>query len=228
MNMKREPKTMKTFLTFVLLCSFMVLMLAHGASAFGAKEELEGILTTFYQASVDEDVDMYMSVLDELYIEQVSAEMGEGFVYAEFVAGTFDYFDTDRFSLDDLQFYGDEASALVTYSLKAKASSKDGEKLDIDNDMIAFFWNYDGEWKLRWTMLRTTFDEKMLADMFNQYIIEDTVFDNEEYDVFQDALDKGIIAMDDYSLLDDEDVSSASSSSGSGFFKQSFPLSFVS
>ena len=162
----KTKKSIKLFfiLLITLIITQSILVLAQDNS--NEKESILSKLNTYYEAGKSEDVDKYLSVQDRTFLSIVGGKDYQAYIEAAFK-------ETDTVSYEIISpnvIIMNQNQAFIFYELKAKIKiTSTGEITDIDNNMVAALWKYDnGGWKIRYTMLKTVFDEKMQIDIFSE------------------------------------------------------------
>lgn len=200
----REKKVLSMFL-FMMIFSFNICSFAF---ALTEEEKVLDVLDKYYSYSVEGDIDNYLSVQDPLFLEELSND-GE-IDLKKFYEFTFSEVKTSDYSIEDAEVVLKEDSALVYYRLKGKYETKDGEKGSIDNDMVAFLWKYD-DWKVRWTITRTLYEQKIAMTYIMDAVVETTLEDLNDEPIRAELIAEGFdIEIENYELEEE--------GSGSGFF----------
>ncbi len=116
-------------------------------------------LKEFYDSAKAEDVDRYYTSQDSLYLDL----LGDKDSIKGYFAGSFAQFDTLSYEILSPSFQIRDRQALVFYNLKSQVKiTETGETKDLDNDMVAFLWKYDDGWKVRYTILESVYEEKLI------------------------------------------------------------------
>lgn len=156
-------------------------------------------LNKFYQASVDGDIDAYIAIQDPLFLEQQEMDA------TAYFQSSFDEVNTLDYEIINPEVFEEENSTLIFYELKGDAEI-DGEQISIDNDMVAFLWKYD-DWKVRWSITRTLYEEKIALGFIMDVAIESTIDEAQGISLKQELINEGF----DLTLPDEENLSLTSS-----------------
>ncbi len=165
------------------------------------------VLDIYYQASVDEDIEKYMGVIDKDYYEYIMPE-GEDWNYEDYVLGVFSEISTLSYELENKSVViMDENTALVFYILISEVEHKEtSEKVSINNDMVTFLYKYDNEWKIRWSITRVMYEAKLYADTFNTAVMFMTMDEMNEKSLKEEAIELGVLKISDEDIMDNDDT----------------------
>lgn len=191
--------------TILLILFTIFIILSHNVFA----DETNNILTVIhnnYQAAVDGDVDAYMNTMDTLFLDQTSPD---GFSFADYYAGTFNVIEINKYNVNDPKIEFMNESALVFYNLKETIKNKDtNEEKNIDNDVVTFLWNYDGNWKIRWTISQSNYQFKLEAGLLTEIVADMTFSELDNVTLIDEAVDKGIYTKTNIDLKDKDNSAS--------------------
>ncbi len=186
----------------VILVSIAMLLIVSAAPVYSEEtEDISDVLHSYYQASVEEDVEIYMGTLDSAFFDDM---MPEDQSYEDFVAGTFSVIDTLYYDIEDLSIKVMPDSALAFFTIKATIKQEENRK-DVDNDMVAFLWKYGSDWKIRWVMTEKLYDLKLNSDVVNDMAVYLTIKDASEESLKDLASSLGVIEPEDESIMENED-----------------------
>jgi hypothetical protein len=168
-------------LVFVLLlCSF--LMTVPGVAA---DKEVLATLHNHYRYAMEEDLEGYMSLQDPYFLETLEMDM------AEYVRALFEVTDVRSYVIQDPDVILNEG-ALVFYRLSGEfVISETGEPVEIENDMVAFLWKYDHVWKVRWTMTRSLYEQKIFFGLLSDAAVDQLLDDVDEKTVEEEMVELG-------------------------------------
>ncbi len=185
----------------VILPFFFLILIALSSNALADKTDaILDVVNSNYQAAVNSDVESYMNTMDTLFLEETSPD---DFSFADYYGGTFDIIETSKYSINDPQIEFLNDSALVFYNLQATIKNKEtGEEKKIDNDVVTFLWDYDGDWKIRWTIAQSTFQFKLEAGLISDIVTDMTFSDLDNVTLIDEAVEKGIYTKEDVDLKD--------------------------
>lgn len=170
--MKLNKTTITKYLLTLLVSIIFISVLFSANVLADDNQDVMTSLYVFYQASINNNLDLYMQVQDPLFLKMLEED---GTNPRTFYKAIFDEVDITSFSIKDPQIIlqEDQKSAIVYYELKG-TYVLDGEEVKIDNDMVAFLWKYDS-WKVRWTMTRTLYEDKIAVNLFSDLIVQEAV-----------------------------------------------------
>lgn len=128
---------------------FVLMLLGLGCLYAGAQESLK----SYYQASVDEDIDTYLDSMD------LSDKDDEGVQATRMlVLDVWSKYDTEYFEITDYrEVEDDEGYVLAKYHLKAGISGQESETVDLDH--VALMRKIGGEYKVEFAMPLGMYDE---------------------------------------------------------------------
>jgi len=174
---------------FIIMFLFSAIIISN--IALGVSQPID-VLNEFYQASIDKNIDKYISVQDSLFIEK----FGD---YKSYFENTFNEVDFINYEILNPEVFEKENRTLIFYELKGTFEI-DGNKTDIDNDMVAFLWKYD-DWKVRWTITRDLFEKKIQYAMIMDTSIEMLFEEASNKTIKQQMVDEGLdVTFDDETL----------------------------
>lgn len=156
-----------TTIIILTLTIFLFSQIVFSIDSTNAEEQLIlSKLNTYYEASKTENVNDYLLVQDTEFLTIVG-----GKDYQAYIESAFQETDTISYEIISPQvLIMDKNQAFIFYELKAKVKiTSTGETKDIDNNMVCALWKYDNSgWKIRYTMLRSLFDEKIQTEVFSE------------------------------------------------------------
>ncbi|MDI3473712.1 MAG: hypothetical protein PWR30_35 [Candidatus Woesearchaeota archaeon] len=158
-------------------------------------EDAKEIIDDYYSYSKEQNVDGYISLFDEDYLEDIY-----GNDYKEFLKEVLSYIKIEDYKLDYQYYTEGEESLTLFFNLKADVVIE-GEKTRLDNDMVAFFSKENGNLKLRYSILQETFIEKMNQEVIYKAAI--VSYAEENSDLKKEAEEKGVELVDYKSLFEE-------------------------
>ena len=184
---------MKSIYTFKKIFVFTFLMLVFSSTflySFELIDDAKQIVDDFYLHSQNNDVDSYVELFDENYIVSLYGDD-----YKEFFEEVFTYSEILDYDLDFHEYTYSSNSLSFFFTLNSNVIIE-GEEKSLDNDLVAFFnINRGGDIKLRYIMLQSVFIEEMNKETFFRTLISSEI--DESLDLFQEAIDEGIIDEDE-------------------------------
>jgi len=187
----------KVFFMMLILLVFSI-SISSSVIAFSNtdKESILETLNTFYDSAKNENLTEYYSAQEMEYYEKLYENKE---TYKSHIQSTFDAFEIESYEISNQAIMFDNDSALIFYHLNSKVIlSETGERKNIDNDMVALLFPYPDGWKIRWTILHSLFEQKLLNEVIFEAAIEDAVFQTENTTLKEEFNKEGIaIQLDD-------------------------------
>lgn len=186
---------------FVFLVIILIIMNCSMITALSDEEEVMSALEEYYDASSKGDVERYLAIQDPLFIKQM--EEDAGFSAREFYEYTFSQVKTENVEISNAQIFIEDDSAIVYYRLSGNYEISDGDSGRINNDMVAFLWKYDS-WKVRWTITRSLYNDKISMSYAMDAAIESSFEDVREDSVKEQMIAEGLDvgSLENYELED--------------------------
>lgn len=146
--------------------------------------ELRPIIDKYYKASQEENIDAYMSVMDQDYLRENLLDN-----YEDYVKAAWEVYDTKKYELNPYNCRLEENDALMYFNMKSTLVSN-GEEVEIQKNYVALFDKLD-TWKIKYVV-----DE----DVFSQFqdALTSQLYLDATKDITYDELDKAddLIAYD--------------------------------
>ena len=124
----------------------IILLLMISLSYASFEEVLEG----YYQASIDEDYNKYISYIDTSGWNSSDHELMESIV-----KGIWENYDIESYSINNLEYEQGENYTLATYDLESKITG--AENINISLKYITLFHRVGNEWKIVYNMPLTDY-----------------------------------------------------------------------
>ena len=172
-----------------LYVSIILLILASGICYASSLEDAKDIVDKYYQYSMEKDVDSYISLFDQEYLNKIYGDD-----HKELFDEIFNYFEIQEYDLD-FQYYTESDDSMTLFFNLQSETSFDGEKTEVDNDLVAFFTK--DPLKLRYIILQ----EEFIGQMNREFIYESaiTAIVEKNSDLKAEAEEKGV-SLTDYNL----------------------------
>lgn len=155
---------------FMLIGFVFLICLSFTVSA-EMNDDVIKVLNDFYTASANGDVDKYLEMQDPFFLNIMEKESGINL--RDFYKEAFKEVKTSNIKLNNIKVIINNNSALVYYRVSGNfESANDSGK--INNDMVAFLWKYD-EWKVRWTITRGLYEEKIGLTYATDAVVETVI-----------------------------------------------------
>jgi hypothetical protein len=123
------------------------------------QDDVLASLKEFYDSAKAENVERYYNSQDSLYLNL----LGNKDSIKGYFAGSFAQFDTISYEIISPSYQIQGSQALVFYNLKSQIKiTETGETKNLDNDMVAFLWKYSNGWKVRYTILESLYEKKLI------------------------------------------------------------------
>ena len=185
---------------FSFLILFSIFIFAGFVSAGSIYiDDAKDKVDKYYLYSQQNDVDSFSEIFDSNFLVNLY-----GSDYNDLFSETFSYFDINSYEIDFQKYTEGEGSFTLFYNVKADTSIE-GESIEMDNDMVAFFTKKGNELKLRYVMLQEVFVEKMNQETAIKAVVStfgeeavDLSTEYENYDQLLNELDE------EYGLSEDE------------------------
>lgn len=167
----KNKKIISIIFFALILVLFSQIVFSVDVANTAEEKDILSKLNTYYESSKAENVNNYISVQDTEFLNIIAGKDYQAYIEAAFK-------ETETLSYEVVSpkvIIMDKDQAFIFYELKAKMKiTSTGETKDIDNSMVCALWKYDTSgWKIRYTMLRSLFDEKMQIEVFSE-----AAFDN--------------------------------------------------
>ena len=148
--------------TTLLAAVMIVALLATTVHAQDTAPVLNS-LKEFYDASVAQDIDRYIKSQDQQYLDLLQQTQNTD--YKSYFQAAWKLTTTKDYSIVDPHVNINDSMALVFYELKADVVLTDTQETkQIDNSMVALLVNTAGGWKVRYTILQSLYDEKIVQE----------------------------------------------------------------
>lgn len=115
-------------------------------------DELKPVLDKYYQASQEENIESYMSVMDVDYLRENLLDN-----YEDYVKSAWEVYDTKDYKFDIYNCKTEDSEALAYFNLSTTLLS-DGQEVSTQRNYVALFSNVDG-WKIRYVMDEDVFSQ---------------------------------------------------------------------
>jgi flagellar biosynthesis/type III secretory pathway M-ring protein FliF/YscJ len=181
--MKQNSITNKLLIIFLIM-SLIIITPIYATSLDDAKV----IVNNYYLYSQQKDVEKYSLLFDEEYLVQLY-----GNDYKTLFREVFTYFNITKYEIDFQQYTESDESLSLFFNLEAN-TIVDGEKINMDNDLVALFSKNNGELKLKYIILQETFIEQMNREVIYNSAIGSFVEENS--DLIKEAESKNIPLVD--------------------------------
>jgi hypothetical protein len=155
-------------------------------------------LKEFYDSAKAEDVDRYYNSQDSLYLDLLGTKDS----IKGYFSGSFAQFDMLSYEIASPSYQIRDSQALVFYNLKSQIKiTETGETKDIDNDMVAFLWKYNNGWKVRYTILESVYEEKLIDSIATLAAMDVMAESADNLSIQQEMVAKGLYTVSeaDYS-----------------------------
>ena len=203
-NIKNKSNNLKNiFIIFSII--FFLINLSFISVFADANSDILKVINNNYLASQNGDVDAYIETMDTIFLDISSPDY---FSYRDYFRGTFEVIDTIDYNINNPKIELMPNSALVFYNLKATIKNKETNEIkNIDNDVVTFLWNYDGKWKIRWSLTQSLYQLKAEAGLLSNVAVDMTLEDLDEVTLKQKAIDEGVyIELKDKLLSEDDNM----------------------
>lgn len=190
MKLKKGLRTGKLMVFSIGILCFLIL-----PALASPLEDAKEIIDKYYSYSKEQNVEGYISLFDEDYLEDIYGDD-----YKEFLEEVLSYMEIEDYELDYQYYTEGEESLTLFFNLKADVAIE-GKETSLDNDMVAFFSKDNGNLKLRYSILQETFIEKMNQEVIYKAAIASYVEENS--DLKKEAEEKGIELVDYKSLFEE-------------------------
>gem|GEM_PF-3271525 len=178
--------TLNFYKILITIFIFSISLNFFGANAYGDSESL---LESYYDANQRGDVDDIMDIIDQDFYNTTTPE---NFTYEEYLTEIFKAFQTNNYSLSNVSVIENNEFNLVFFTVKGQVEDiESGEKLDIDNDMVALMVHRDSDLKLSWIMTHSLYEFKLLSNNINDVVMEMSIDEVDNLDLKQIFIDNG-------------------------------------
>jgi len=139
---------------FKILICFVVFSFVFSFSVVRADDcdDLRPILDKFYQASQEENMEVYMALMDHDYLRDNLLDN-----YEDYVKSAWEVYDTKKYTIEDYNCKIEEVNAIMYFNLKATFVSQNQEA-ETQRNFIALFSKLDS-WKIRYVMDEDVFSQ---------------------------------------------------------------------
>ena len=148
-------------------------------------EDAKNVLVQYYESSKQKDINTYIKLHDENYLLGIYGEE-----YKEFITEMLQIIDIENYAIK-YQYYTENDEAITLFFNLNANTIIDGEKIKMDNDLVAFYTKTIQGPKLRYIMLQTVFKEQMITETILLATTDSIRL--EEQDLVEEAKQKGII-----------------------------------
>lgn len=179
-------------LIIVLITALVIITPSYATPLDDAKE----IVENYYLYSQEKNVDNYSALFDQKYITEVY-----GKDYKLLFKEIFTYYDVTEYKVNFQYYTQSQDSLSLFYNLQAKTIIQ-GEKINMDNDLVALFSITNGELKLKYIILQETFIEQMNREVIYESAIKSFVEQNSN--LKEEAGKKNIDLVDYKSLFENK------------------------
>lgn len=112
----------------------LISMIAFAAS-------IGNTVNTYYEASKQEDIESYMSHIDTSEMETDEIEH-----IKELTLGIWDVYDTDHYTVSNLEYFTESEYSMAQYTLNASVSG--AENFEFELEYVMLLHDIDGNWKV--------------------------------------------------------------------------------
>ncbi|MGV8162331.1 MAG: hypothetical protein ACP5N2_03310 [Candidatus Nanoarchaeia archaeon] len=176
----------------VLIIALVLITPCYASSIDNAKEMIDN----YYLYSKEKNVEKYSSLFDQQYVTELY-----GKDYKLLFKEIFTYYEVTEYNLN-FQYYTESQDSLsLFYNLQAKTLIE-GEKVNMDNDLVALFSKTNGELKLKYIILQETFVEQMNREVIYEAAIKSFVEENS--DLKEEAETKNIDLINYKKIFEDK------------------------
>lgn len=144
-------KVINSKLIIFVVVAILLIIPVTATSLDDAKE----IVNKYYLYSMEKNVDSYSELFDKEYLVNLY-----GKDYKQLFTEIFTYSEVNDYELEYQYYTESEESLSLFFNLKSDVIV-DGEKIKIDNDLVALFSKKDDGLKLKYIILQETFIEQM-------------------------------------------------------------------
>ncbi|MFW6046844.1 MAG: hypothetical protein ACOCP4_03530 [Candidatus Woesearchaeota archaeon] len=176
----------------------LLLVLVTSVTCYASSlEEGKEIINNYYKFSMEKDIDSYIQLFDQKYLTEIY-----GNNYKNLFTEIFSYYEINDYKIDYQYYTESDDSMTIFFNLESEMVIE-GEKNDIDNDLVAFFTKSD-KTKLRYIILQ----EEFIGQMNREFIYETAVSKiiQEENNLKEEAISEGV-DLDNYESIFEEKIS---------------------
>ena len=178
-------KNLKTIISLILLFYFFSFNIVLADTC----DELRPVLDKYYQASQEENIENYMSVMDEDYLRENLIDN-----YEEYVKSAWEIHDTKEYTLENYNCKMEEKNALMYFNLSTTLESE-GQEISTQRNYIALFNKLDS-WKIRYVMDEDNFSQ------FQDSLYTQLYLDATEENIIKSVEDAEVVA--EYAKIEEE------------------------
>ena len=143
-------KSKNIFILFILFLSSMLFVTPAHANSCDA---LKPVLQNYYEASKNEDMDTYLSLVDMTYVKENMIEN-----YEDYVRSAWEVYDTKDFKLNFYNCKTKDTDSLVYLNVQTSLTA-DGKDYDTARNYIATLHKINDAWKVRYIVDEDTYNQ---------------------------------------------------------------------
>jgi len=135
-------------------------------------DELKPILDRYYKASQEENIEAYMTVMDQDYLRENLIDN-----YEDYVKSAWEVYDTKEYKLDIYNCKMEETDAMAYLNLATTLLSE-GQEVETQRNYVALFHKLD-TWKIKYVMdendfsqFQTSLHSQLLLDATKENLIK--------------------------------------------------------